>query len=594
MDSFFYLNAFAKSSMESKYDSSYPRCPSDNSAEETSASIGATDCVTNSLAAVLGVPLSPANSDESVSPKSTISTITSVSSGTTSGALSDLGPSIRLENDVGMSLPSIVEVPGQKSYVSVMGGDSNKLPTTGVNGLSLPSPAGSSSDESSRSSARDHAGSITSISTASPPQFHASPIKQSDENLVCKWLNCSLKFDNAEALYSHLCEQHVGRKSTNNLSLTCRWDKCHVSTVKRDHITSHIRVHVPLKPYKCEVCNKNFKRPQDLKKHVKTHAEEGSVSYPQSTPPNSVAAGGLSNPNAYRNPPAAYGNNMSYPSMGYYGFPVSSNVDSNYQNQSIYGYGQYHEEGHSNSNGLKRSFDSHASEFLDDIKRSKLGPVYNNDIMSRLDNFISTPYEIQGNPQNNGASLNSPSPRYRTNKSPQDLLEADNFLSQLASNIHKQDHGSSDILQGFVGSNTGNVSNNTNGSAMISSNSFASVNMLPPVTNAPVSNNSSMLYPSLPDFGAQSYPQMASRYDFDNSRRVTVGLQRSAPSDVEELTDSLAKVEIDNSEFKSAKHLEVIDKLRQYVRQLLEQEEVSKPQSEKPLDGGLYPKIAAC
>lgn len=579
--------------MESKYNSSYPRYPSDNSAEVTSADIGTTDCVTNSLAAVLGVPLSPANSDESASPKSTISTITSVSSGTTSGSLADMGASIRLDTDGGMSLPSIVEIPNQKSFVL---GDGNKIPATGVNGLSLPSPAGSSSDESSRSSARDHTGSITSISTASPPEFHASPVKQSDENLVCKWLNCSLKFSNAEALYSHLCEQHVGRKSTNNLSLTCRWDKCHVSTVKRDHITSHIRVHVPLKPYKCEVCNKNFKRPQDLKKHVKTHAEEGNVSYPQTTPPNSVAAGGLSNPNAYRNPSAAaFGNSMGYPSMGYYGFPVSSNVESSYQNQSIYGYGQYHDDSHGNNNGLKRSFDSHASEFLDDIKRSKLGPVYNNDIMSRLDNFISTPYELHGNTQNNLAtSLTSPSPRYRTNKSPQDLLEADNFLSQLASNIHKQDQGSSDILQGFVGSNTGNVAGNSNSSAVGGSNSFASVNMLPPVTNAPVSNNSSMLYPSLPDFSAPSYPQMASRYDFDNGRRVTVGLQRSAPSDVEELTESLAKVEID-SEDKSAKHLEVIEKLRQYVKQLLQQEEkASGRQNEKPLDGGLYPKIAAC
>ena len=47
------------------------------------------------------------------------------------------------------------------------------------------------------------------------------------------------------------------------------------TTVKRDHITSHIRVHVPLKPHKCDFCGKAFKRPQDLKKHVKTHADDG-------------------------------------------------------------------------------------------------------------------------------------------------------------------------------------------------------------------------------------------------------------------------------------------------------------------------------
>ena len=71
-----------------------------------------------------------------------------------------------------------------------------------------------------------------------------------------------------------MCERHVGRKSTNNLNLTCQWGNCRTTTVKRDHITSHIRVHVPLKPHKCDFCGKAFKRPQDLKKHVKTHADD--------------------------------------------------------------------------------------------------------------------------------------------------------------------------------------------------------------------------------------------------------------------------------------------------------------------------------
>ncbi|RSL55352.1 pH-response transcription factor [Fusarium duplospermum] len=67
----------------------------------------------------------------------------------------------------------------------------------------------------------------------------------------------------------HICERHVGRKSNNSLNLTCQWNSCRTTTVKRDHMTSHIRVHVPLRPHKCEFCGKSFKRPQDLKKHVK-------------------------------------------------------------------------------------------------------------------------------------------------------------------------------------------------------------------------------------------------------------------------------------------------------------------------------------
>jgi hypothetical protein len=38
---------------------------------------------------------------------------------------------------------------------------------------------------------------------------------------------------------------------------------------KRDHITSHVRVHVNSKPHVCSQCGKSFKRPQDLKKHTK-------------------------------------------------------------------------------------------------------------------------------------------------------------------------------------------------------------------------------------------------------------------------------------------------------------------------------------
>lgn len=104
--------------------------------------------------------------------------------------------------------------------------------------------------------------------TAASVEPHRQSIS-ADDNLSCQWDKCSERCTSAEALFEHICEKHVGRKSTNNLNLTCGWNSCRTTTVKRDHITSHIRVHVPLKPHKCDFCGKAFKRPQDLKKHVK-------------------------------------------------------------------------------------------------------------------------------------------------------------------------------------------------------------------------------------------------------------------------------------------------------------------------------------
>lgn len=44
-----------------------------------------------------------------------------------------------------------------------------------------------------------------------------------------------------------------------------------------------------MKPHKCDFCGKAFKRPQDLKKHVKTHADDSVLL--RSPDPNNAARG---------------------------------------------------------------------------------------------------------------------------------------------------------------------------------------------------------------------------------------------------------------------------------------------------------------
>ncbi|OLY82018.1 pH-response transcription factor pacC/RIM101 [Smittium mucronatum] len=123
------------------------------------------------------------------------------------------------------------------------------------------------------------------------------------ENLKCLWKGCDIgEFTDADSLYTHLTHQHIGRKVKGNLCLECKWGDCTIKTTKRDHITSHLRVHVPLKPHVCQYCSKSFKRPQDLKKHEKKHTEtlQGSDindSEPKNSPPI---------PTTIENPPSFY------------------------------------------------------------------------------------------------------------------------------------------------------------------------------------------------------------------------------------------------------------------------------------------------
>lgn len=76
-------------------------------------------------------------------------------------------------------------------------------------------------------------------SQSPPPDNSLS--QSNSESYPCQWLDCSSSFTDPEVLYNHLCNDHIGRKSTNNLCLTCKWKDCGTSCAKRDHITSHLR-----------------------------------------------------------------------------------------------------------------------------------------------------------------------------------------------------------------------------------------------------------------------------------------------------------------------------------------------------------------
>lgn len=75
---------------------------------------------------------------------------------------------------------------------------------------------------------------------SSTPETHSTGSEPPSAHR-CQWIECTKAFSDPETLYNHLCNDHIGRKSTNNLCLTCKWKDCGTSCAKRDHITSHLR-----------------------------------------------------------------------------------------------------------------------------------------------------------------------------------------------------------------------------------------------------------------------------------------------------------------------------------------------------------------
>ncbi|KAM0719824.1 hypothetical protein Q7P37_003959 [Cladosporium fusiforme] len=288
------------------------------------------------------------------------------------------------------------------------------------------------------------------ISQPSPPVQPVQNAQSSTiDNLTCQWQGCGERCDSAEALYDHVCERHVGRKSTNNLNLTCQWGACRTTTVKRDHITSHIRVHVPLKPHKCDFCGKAFKRPQDLKKHVKTHADDSVLMnspQPGATARANGGNGGLGAQNGKREYPSHspsdpeaylvarltagsyYGgpNDQMNPYPSYQPQMGGPNGAAHYQPNGAQ-YAGYGSVSYPNNNvqdiqsmDTRRRAIEALNDFLGDIKRRAIDPSSYYDVGQRLQsnslplpvasgNGYNTGYNNQSNSNNSYGGFNTAS-----------------------------------------------------------------------------------------------------------------------------------------------------------------------------------------
>lgn len=295
--------------------------------------------------------------------------------------------------------------------------------------------------------------------TASIPPSPRSPPSDNFPIHKCLWLECTLSYSDPELLYNHLCNDHIGRKSTNNLCLTCKWKDCGTTCAKRDHITSHLRVHTPLKPHICEICKKSFKRPQDLKKHEKIHTEEhhqqhkhskaitvvdpayvsrvrgDSVSHlPDSKSLSSKPSSNSRDSTARANSHSSTGSDGSHLAASSSPSPILApphvpSHDLFLHNQS---WETLRPEAGTASvpTGSKRSHDYSFDDFFTDMKKRRVNPSYDNRMAERLNNIV---YSHNGHDSHNtNFNPRSVSVDIRT---PEELAAVNEFLLTLGRDV---------------------------------------------------------------------------------------------------------------------------------------------------------------
>ena len=102
-------------------------------------------------------------------------------------------------------------------------------------------------------------------------------------SMVCNWVNCDAKLNDAMELKTHVKEVHVKTMAASDLFF-CFWKGCKVynkPSSSYNWLVKHVNSHVGIRPFQCviEPCSLSFASHGALIRHVQSHFNERSKYY---------------------------------------------------------------------------------------------------------------------------------------------------------------------------------------------------------------------------------------------------------------------------------------------------------------------------
>eukprot|EP00835_Amoeboradix_gromovi_P001364 NODE_60_length_25605_cov_0.732377.p13 type:complete len:106 gc:universal NODE_60_length_25605_cov_0.732377:16893-16576(-) len=82
--------------------------------------------------------------------------------------------------------------------------------------------------------------------------------------MLCKWKDCIYRAQSLIELLEH------SQKHESEAPFECKWSGCGRICHKRARLIAHLLTHIPVRNFQCNVCQKKYKRDQELRRHIYT------------------------------------------------------------------------------------------------------------------------------------------------------------------------------------------------------------------------------------------------------------------------------------------------------------------------------------